>query len=163
MFNMTKHETHQTGQNSGANAWREPTCVVGKHLIELIPCRPREKCGKCVSRCSTIKKCTDVSYQCSECEISACMTPCFEIYHTKKYITRLHRIDESYTSKSTESETEEHSCGNDCWLIIVKVIDYWHYWMLDWHKILLQIINITIFTVLLIMLFIRTRCYSSCG
>ena len=69
---------------------------------------------KICARCGTIKKCTDVSNQIAECEIVLCMAPCFEIYHTKKYITRLHRIDESYTSKSTESETEESSCGNDC-------------------------------------------------
>ena len=69
---------------------------------------------KICTRCSKIKKCTDVSYQIAECEIVLCITPCFEIYHTKKYITRLRRIDESYPSESTESETEESSCRNNC-------------------------------------------------
>ena len=42
------------------------------------------------------------------------MTSRFEIYHTKRDITRLHRIDESYISESNESEAEESSCENDC-------------------------------------------------
>ena len=42
------------------------------------------------------------------------MTSCFETHHTKKDITRLHRIDESYIYKCSESETEESSCEDDC-------------------------------------------------
>ena len=43
MLHMTKHRTHQTGRNPGASALLEPTRLVDKHFIELIPCRPGEK------------------------------------------------------------------------------------------------------------------------
>ena len=43
MLHMTKHQTHQTGRNPGASALLEPTRLVDKHFIELIPCRPGEK------------------------------------------------------------------------------------------------------------------------
>ena len=115
MFHMTKHRTHQTSRNPGASGLREPTHLVGKHHIELISCCPGEKRRREVcTRCSAIKKRTDGSYQCARCKITLCMTPCFEIYHTKKDITRSHRIDESYISESNESETEKCSCENDC-------------------------------------------------
>ena len=104
---MTKHQTHQTSWNPGASALHEPTCLVGKHFIILIPCRVGEKRKwKIFARCSAIKKCTDVSYQYAQCKIALCMTRHFEIYHTKKDIARLHHIDESYMSESSESETE---------------------------------------------------------
>ena len=90
MFHKTKHRTHQTGRNPGTSALHEPTRLVGKHFIELIPCRPGEKRKrKTCARCSAIKKRTDVSYQCAQCKIALRMTSCFEIYHTKN-ITRLH-------------------------------------------------------------------------
>ena len=111
MFRITKHRIYQTGRNP----LREPTRLASKHIIELIPCRPGEKRKRRIcTRCSAIRKRTDVSYQCSQCKITLCMTPFFEIHHTKKDITRLHRIDESYISESNESETEESSCENDC-------------------------------------------------
>ena len=113
---MTKHRAHQTGRYPGASALREPTHLVGTHFIELIPCRPGEK-GKrkiCVHY-SAIKKRADVSYPMCSMKIVLCMTPCFEIYHTKNnMITRLHCIDESYISESSESETVESFCENDC-------------------------------------------------
>ena len=110
---MTKHRTHQTDRYPGVSALRELTCLVEKHFIELIPCRPGGKRKrKICARCSVIKKRTDVPYQCAQCKIALCTTPCFEIYHTKKDVTRSYRIDESYITES--SETEESMCENDC-------------------------------------------------
>ena len=68
------------------------------------------------ARFSAIKKRRDVPYQYAQCKIALCMTLCFETYHTKKDITKLHRIDESYIYECSESETEEPSCEDDCWL-----------------------------------------------
>ena len=116
MFYMTKHRTHQTDRNPGASTLSELTRLVGKHFTELIPCHPGEKRKQkiCV-RWSAIKKRADVlSYQCAQCKTALCMTPCFEIYRTKKDITRLHRMDESYIHESSECDTEESSCENDC-------------------------------------------------
>lgn len=117
MFHMTEHRTHQTDWNPGAITLCERTRLVDKHFIELIPCRPGEEQKRRICpRCSAIKERTDVSYQCAQCKIALCMTPCFKIYYTKKNITRLHRIDESYICESGQSDTEESSYENDCWL-----------------------------------------------
>ena len=66
------------------------------------------------ARFSAIKKRRDVPYQYAQCKIALCMTLCFEAYHTKKDITKLNRIDESYIYECSESETEEPSCEDDC-------------------------------------------------
>ena len=57
------------------------------------------------------KRRCETTYQCKECEVALCVTPCFEIYHTKKDIKSNlfddnEDTDTSSTSESSQSEPE---------------------------------------------------------
>jgi hypothetical protein len=41
---------------------------------------PRRRCAVCSSH----DKRTDSRYECRKCDVSLCVVPCFELYHTKK-------------------------------------------------------------------------------
>ena len=70
--------------------------------------KQQRRCVRC--QAIGIKK-RGTTYHCEECEVALCVTPCFEIYHTKKDIkSNLFDDNEdtgtSSTSESSQSESE---------------------------------------------------------
>ena len=63
-----------------------PSRLIGKHYIALIPHldstkqAPRKRCRICAKQ-KIVKK---TRHECPTCEVGVCLTPCFEIFHSKQ-------------------------------------------------------------------------------
>ena len=65
-----------------------PLRLKGRHFIRK---KARGKRGRCV-RCNKMGVRHEVMYECRTCDVSLCIEPCFQIYHTKKDITQVSNL-----------------------------------------------------------------------
>ena len=91
---------------------KDPLRLKEKHFISRIPAYGEKRMlRKCV-QCFAMKKRRDTSLQCARCNVSLCLEPCFEIYHTKKYYYA-DTPPESSSTEETDSSTEEEVIDAD--------------------------------------------------
>ena len=83
---------HAFGGSTGPNpdpAHANMLRLVERHFISQLPstankARAQRKCVRC--RKMGIRK--DTRFWCAKCNVALCLNQCFEIYHTKKDITK---------------------------------------------------------------------------
>ena len=105
--------SYTKGKNNrhGPQTHKQPLRLVERHFIRQMSQESKKQKRKCV-RCQAIGiKKRETTYQCKECEVTLCVTPCFDINHTKKDI-KSNLFDDSEdtgthsTSESSQSESE---------------------------------------------------------
>ena len=98
-FHLFGSRNSQTGPNAtGVN--NNPLRLIERHFISNLPSTQNKARAqrKCV-RCTKLGIRRDTRFWCRECEVALCFHECFEVYHTKKDITRwLGMIEESEDS-----------------------------------------------------------------
>ena len=70
----------------GLETHKQPPRLVERHFIRQTSQEPKKQQRRCVRCQATGINKRETTYQCEECEVALCFTPCFEIYHTKKDI-----------------------------------------------------------------------------
>ena len=88
MFHLNDKGPSCPGHSSKAGLINYPLRLIGKHFLSKNPATlfKNTKRRKCV-RCTAMHKRTDSAYRCMKCNVTLCMEPCFEIYHTRKQFT----------------------------------------------------------------------------
>ena len=78
-------ESTEKHSNPGrlSTVFQSPARLTGRHFLEDVPMEGnRKKRRQCVV-CIAIKKRTQVSVICEQCQVPLCPTQCFKTYHTK--------------------------------------------------------------------------------
>ena len=68
---------------------------------------PKKQKRRCVRCQGIVIKKRETTYQCKEYGVALCVTPCFEIYHTKKDIKSQIFDDNAGTGTSSTSESSQ--------------------------------------------------------
>lgn len=93
-------ETHFTPRESKRNAParalgtapndRFPLRLTGRHFPKPLPLtadgkrKKQKQCFVCYNTKKADRKRKDTSYQCEECDVALCVSPCFEAFHVQK-------------------------------------------------------------------------------
>ena len=69
----------------GRAHFNNPLRLTGRHFIDKIPTEEgkKQKVRRCVV-CSKHNQRKETSYYCKDCNVPLCVTPCFEVYHSKR-------------------------------------------------------------------------------
>ena len=88
-FFVCRSQSNNRGRGFAFTPHLNPLRLKGKHFLKPIPTMPGKtvKRRKCI-RCTAMGKRKDTSYECRKCNVSLCLDPCFEIYHTKRHYDR---------------------------------------------------------------------------
>ena len=82
-FHLFGQQAFQTGSHNRPNPMR----LTERHFIRRIPQKNGGRIRRNCIRCTTMGKRVASMYYCPSCNVTLCVDECFEVYHTKKYIT----------------------------------------------------------------------------
>ena len=100
MIHLQEKAPDQPGRGEPINNLHKPLRLVERHFPSVKPhTKGRSKRSRCIrSNQMGVRK--DATFECRKCEVSLCITPCFEMYHTHLHFA----IAEQYSSSSSDSE-----------------------------------------------------------
>ena len=102
MIHLQEKAPDQPGRGEPINNLHKPLRLVERHFPSVKPhTKGRSKRSRCI-RCNQMGVRKDVTLECRKCEVSLCITPCFEMYHTHHHF----EIAEQYSSSSSEDSID---------------------------------------------------------